>query len=670
MKKYKSIIVLSCLSVIISTQAQETVKKNWETLSGEFVTGKKTTTIYRPQNTPLTGEENIKGTVYFWQDYKWIGEELELQKTDTGWVSTISVPKNAALVAYKYSAGNKSDNGGKMTYAYYTRDAKGKTLPSANVGWALLRARNLQEYSVPHYMNDSTDMWIENDVVRFWFNQEISFHPESRKEMFEYATKLLHLIDPEGSRQRIRQEIDYILSLDSEKKLPEKYLFQCHVAADKYLHDKELCQSLEDLILKRHPNGILARDKEILRIYRLTDMSEKELELNKFLKRFPTKKFVDVSTETSAYYYGHIYRAVIYTHVMNDKNYDMMYKYFDDVPVDMLVTFFWHLVQIPYNNKQMSSQELLPHAKVLMTELETRKRYGYWAASTDTEWIQHLMHTRKDAYFVYAQILNDNNLIDEAAALTEKLKQFYGTQKADFNDFYTQILEKIGRDDEIIPYIEAGVRENAASPTMLGLLKKEYIAKNNTEKGFDIYIEDLKSDETKKALKDRVMKEMCNSPIQLFEVDALEGHRIDMGKLKGKVIVLDFWATWCGPCKAAMPGMQMAVNKYADDDNVKFFFVATQETDPKFKEKIASFIAEKGYNFQVVFDEPRPDDAKYRDHVYNTYAKAFHFSGIPQKMIIDGNGNLRWRSTGYYGSPSALCDEISYIIEYLKNENK
>lgn len=57
-----------------------------------------------------------------------------------------------------------------------------------------------------------------------------------------------------------------------------------------------------------------------------------------------------------------------------------------------------------------------------------------------------------------------------------------------------------------------------------------------------------------------------------------------------------------------------------------------------------------------------------RDLIYETYAKTFHFSGIPQKMIIDGNGNLRWRSTGYYGSPSALVDEISFIVEYLKSE--
>ena len=130
-------------------------------------------------------------------------------------------------------------------------------------------------------------------------------------------------------------------------------------------------------------------------------------------------------------------------------------------------------------------------------------------------------------------------------------------------------------------------------------------------------------------------------------------------------VIISFWATWCVPCKASFPGMKLAVEKYKNDPNVVFFFVDTEERSPNYKQEIMQYIKDNNYPFTVLFDNKLPNE-KANDEVFKRICKAFTISGIPQKLIIDKNGKLRFITVGFKGSATGLADEISAMIELTK----
>ena len=255
----------------------------------------------------------------------------------------------------------------------------------------------------------------------------------------------------------------------------------------------------------------------------------------------------------------------------------------------------------------------------------------------------------------------------EALELMEEIKGKYNFKSAEYNNQYVRLLEKNGYQSMVIPTIVASVREDAVTPEMLEILRKDYVKQHKNDKDFEAYVSSLKSQEKQQELQKHLQETMINKDIELFAMEDLDGKKVDLSKMKGKIIVLDFWATWCAPCKASLPGMQMAVNKYKNDPNVVFFFISTMETAADFKEQIRKFMKEHNYTLKVLCDNVNPKTKK-QSAVYDTYCKAFKFSGIPHKMIIDGNGKLRWSIGGYMGSPSALAEEMNLMIEMLKAE--
>lgn len=114
-----------------------------------------------------------------------------------------------------------------------------------------------------------------------------------------------------------------------------------------------------------------------------------------------------------------------------------------------------------------------------------------------------------------------------------------------------------------------------------------------------------------------------------FALPNLGGQTVTLESLRGQIVILDFWATWCGPCRMTMPLLQDFVER--KPIGVRVFSVNVWESDTS---KVRPFLADYGYDFDVLFGN-------------DALPQEYGVSGIPTLFIIDKDGIIRYKHVGY-----------------------
>lgn len=157
-----------------------------------------------------------------------------------------------------------------------------------------------------------------------------------------------------------------------------------------------------------------------------------------------------------------------------------------------------------------------------------------------------------------------------------------------------------------------------------------------------------------------VVKERTPSPypplpaaVAQSDLKNLDGSTFKLADKKGKVVLVNMWATWCGPCRSEMPSLVRLQDKLRD----KGFEIVGLDVDEEPVDQVNKFAEEMKLNYTLVFGDTA---------VQNELVKISKFGGIPQSFLIDRDGRLR----GVFKAANAeVIEQLERRVEEAVNES-
>lgn len=299
-------------------------------------------------------------------------------------------------------------------------------------------------------------------------------------------------------------------------------------------------------------------------------------------------------------------------------------------------------------------QRALQYAEQLVTEFEQLIASSHKPGRLSRlQWQEQKDQGLASIYLVRGRVLAELDQLDRAVADLRRSYSLYPLAGTALS--LSEINEKQQRLDDalkfsvlafVLAYSGDEQIDSRAIRRRMGAL---YVAKNKNEKGLGEMLLETWDKYTRERDEKLVQLDPPNpnagitEPL-LFKLTRPDGSILDMSSLRGKIVVLNFWATWCGPCRTELPLFQKTIENYKKDSSVVFLAVTTDED----RDLVQPYLNQNKHKLPVVFADGIDEH--------------FNISSIPTTIVINREGQVSFRMRGFNPNDDFVA-RLSEVIE-------
>lgn len=466
----------------------------------------------------------------------------------------------------------------------------------------------------------------------------------SRDSLFNYLNNLLQE-NTTQAKEILRKEAAALKNKPDES--DQILALKLYHATD----DTASAQSLEKSILKKFPKGITARDAAYAKIFNATSatsLTTREKEYLKWLANYPKESYSEKDQEKYNFALLNLIQAFAKE---NDTGKTGHYlAQLQDTNVRTIALYNAGKESLGHGDRQRAIDyltEALTLSKAAGESADAKVRTSFGAL---------FYNNIVDAY---AAVLLAEGRVSESIGLTAPLLEktgYSGMNSQSLTLTLAKALIQNGKKLNAYLALDKFLRKNPETKEITQLTKSLYEELNGSQADFGKYLTQLNAEKQQEHI-NQLKKAMINQKAPPFSLYNRQGALVSLEDFKDKIVILDFWATWCVPCVQSFPGMQATMEKYKENQDIVFLYINTWETKSGFRESVDNLMNENRYTFNILYDEPK-DNAEL-------VVKQYGVSSIPAKFIIDKTGNIRFKAAGGRTDKESVIAEMSAMIDLV-----